>query len=95
MNRYVNCVGTRGRAAANALGVLGMVFGAGESLVKDLGESYIRWDYPTILDTMLAGAAAGALFRSPRGGRQMAVAAGLGSALGAGLVGVRSLFQWA
>lgn len=72
-----------------------MMFGLGESLVKEFGESYVRVDYPGALDTMLAGAATGALFRSPRGPRQMTVAAGLGAAMGATLCGVRSFASWA
>lgn len=53
------------------MGVLGMMFGLGESALKELGDTYVRVEYPEALETMAAGAITGALFRSPRGPRQV------------------------
>ena len=60
------------------------------------GETYLSHvEYPGWVDTVLAGAAAGALFRSPRGGRQAAVAGALGGAFGGLVAAARGVATWA
>lgn len=67
--------------AGNALGVLGLLFASFESFSGYLANGQV----PDEVNTLAAGAATGALYRSVRGPKQAAAAAVVGTA-GAGLL---------
>jgi hypothetical protein len=75
--------------AGNALGVLGLLFASFESFAGYLSNGQL----PDEANTLAAGAATGALYRSVRGPRQAAAAAVVGAAGGAALLAARKLIN--
>eukprot|EP00887_Chlorella_sp_A99_P007343 scaffold2.g7343.t1 len=86
LNQLLNTSGKLGRSAGNSLGVLGLLFASFESFIGYLADGQT----PGELNTLAAGAATGALYRSVRGPRQAVAAAAVGAmAAGALLAGRR------
>jgi hypothetical protein len=71
--------------AGNALGVLGLMFASFESFSGYMTNGQL----PDEFNTVAAGAATGALYRSVRGPRQVAAAAVVGAVGGAALLAGR------
>mmetsp|Transcript_37003 Transcript_37003/g.82260 ORF Transcript_37003/g.82260 Transcript_37003/m.82260 type:complete len:263 (-) Transcript_37003:610-1398(-) len=86
-NRALNSAGSFARPWGCGAGILGMYFACFESLLYDNLDQL-----PESVNSVLAGALTGALFRSPRGPRQAAAAAVVGSVGGLGMIGLRQVF---
>ncbi len=78
-----------GICAGNSLGVLGLLFASFESFSTYMTNGQV----PDQANTLIAGAATGALYRSVRGPRQAAAAAVVGTAGGAALLAARSFIN--
>lgn len=87
-NRLLNSAGALARPLGNSCGILGLFFAGSESYLANQLDNRV----PDSVVSMLAGALSGAVYRSPRGPRQAAVAAGLGLIAGGGLASMRSIF---
>lgn len=85
LNQLLNTSGKMGRGAGNALGVLGLLFASFESFSGYMTNGQV----PDEANTLAAGAATGALYRSVRGPRQAAAAAVVGTAGAAALLAAR------
>uniref|UniRef100_A0A7R9YQH7 Mitochondrial import inner membrane translocase subunit TIM23 n=1 Tax=Chlamydomonas euryale TaxID=1486919 RepID=A0A7R9YQH7_9CHLO len=88
-NRALNSVGMFARPLANGAGIIGLYFATADSLIYNKLDQNGLPDY---LSSVLAGGVTGALFRSPRGPRQAAVAGAVGVVAGAGIVAARTVF---
>jgi hypothetical protein len=77
--------------AGNTLGTLGLLFAVSESLSGSAFDAYAP-DMPPSLGTLLAGAFAGAVYRSPRGAKAAAITAGVGTTAAAALLVLRRVF---
>jgi import inner membrane translocase subunit TIM23 len=86
VNALLNSSGRLGRSAGNALGVAGLLFASGESLLRHLADGAV----PDAVPTLAAGAATGAVYRSVRGPRQAAAAAAVGALAAGALLAGRS-----
>ncbi|KAH7547138.1 mitochondrial import inner membrane translocase subunit TIM23-2 [Ziziphus jujuba] len=75
ITRILNASGHTGRAWANRLGVIGLMYAAVEGGVNAVRDSDDVWN------SVAAGLATGALYRAARGVRSAAVAGALGGAL--------------
>eukprot|EP00955_Chlamydomonas_euryale_P056211 356348-Chlamydomonas_euryale.AAC.20 len=80
-------VGMFARPLANGAGIIGLYFATADSLIYNKLDQNGLPDY---LSSVLAGGVTGALFRSPRGPRQAAVAGAVGVVAGAGIVAART-----
>eukprot|EP00798_Chlamydomonas_sp_ICE-L_P023120 gene23120-30321_t len=87
-NRLLNSSGSFARPLGNGAGITGLFFASFESLICNQLEFL---DLPAAVHSMLAGACAGALFRSPRGPRQAAAAAAVGLVGGSGIAALRTV----
>jgi import inner membrane translocase subunit TIM23 len=85
LNQLLNTSGKLGRSSGNALGVLGLLFASFESFSGYMTNGQV----PDEANTLVAGAATGAIYRSVRGPRQAAAAAVVGAAGGAALLAAR------
>lgn len=86
-NRLLNSAGALARPFGNSCGILGLFFAGLESYLANQLDSR----FPDAAVTIMAGAVSAGLFRSPRGPRQAAVAAGVGAVGGAGLAFLRTM----
>jgi len=88
-NRLLNSAGSLAKPAGNGAGILGLYFASIESaLVHNVDVP----GAPEAAYTVAAGAASGALFRSPRGPRQALAAGVVGAAAGVGIAALRTVF---
>lgn len=87
VNRLLNLGGQQGRRVGNAWGVIGLFFATTESAVGYAREQH-DW-----LNSVVAAATAGALYRSPAGPRASAVFATGGAILACLSHGVRTLLE--
>eukprot|EP00270_Netrium_digitus_P020860 TRINITY_DN8705_c0_g1_i2.p1 TRINITY_DN8705_c0_g1~~TRINITY_DN8705_c0_g1_i2.p1 ORF type:complete len:194 (+),score=15.76 TRINITY_DN8705_c0_g1_i2:255-836(+) len=79
VNRVLNATGHRGRAAGNAMGVLGLLYGGLDGL------AYNFRGKDDILNSIGAGLATGALYKAAAGPRSAAIAGALGGIAAAAL----------
>ncbi|EFN51953.1 hypothetical protein CHLNCDRAFT_139623 [Chlorella variabilis] len=89
INQLLNTSGKMGRTAGNSLGVLGLLFASFESFSGYMTNGQV----PDQANTLIAGAATGALYRSVRGPRQAAAAAVVGTVGGAALLAARNFIN--
>lgn len=80
LNAVLNATGRQGALLANAFGILALAFSLSESAVYNYSSDETMGNYA------LAGAAAGALYKSTRGGRVAAVWSAGGAVLALGTV---------
>ena len=94
INRAFNCcpplsAGSLAKPFGNSCGIVGLYFASLESYLTN------ALDLPNVPDwanTVAAGAISGALFRSPRGPRQAAAAAVVGTVGGGSIAALRTIF---
>ena len=91
LNKLLNAGGQTGRLAGNTLGTLGLLFAVSESFSGSMLDAYAP-DVPPWAGTVFAGAAAGAIFRSPRGVRASAITSVVGAAAASALLAARQVF---
>ncbi|XRB11063.1 mitochondrial import inner membrane translocase subunit TIM23 [Pseudoscourfieldia marina] len=77
-NRLLNATGHYGRSAGNAAGVLGLYYALMESGALNSMDAYLHTESGSVA-AVVAGAGAGALYKSAAGSRRMAVAASVGA----------------
>lgn len=64
-------------------GCLGLMFALAESGTGYMGDNYVSFEYPEVLNSAAAGFVTGAVYRAPRGPKAAAITGGLGLAAGA------------
>ncbi|KAF0934322.1 hypothetical protein E2562_024811 [Oryza meyeriana var. granulata] len=88
LNRTLNQSGSVGRTYANRLGVIAMLFAGSESFVRYQRDCADDW-----VNTVVAGASAGALYRIPSGPRSMIIVGIIGGVLSGAAVVARPMLQ--
>ncbi|XP_052145403.1 mitochondrial import inner membrane translocase subunit TIM23-1-like [Oryza glaberrima] len=88
INRALNQSGSVGRAFGNRFGIVAMLFAGTESFVRDQRDGADDW-----VNTVAAGASAGALYRIASGPRSMIVAGILGGVLSGAAVAGKPMLQ--
>uniref|UniRef100_A0A0E0CPP5 Mitochondrial import inner membrane translocase subunit TIM23 n=1 Tax=Oryza meridionalis TaxID=40149 RepID=A0A0E0CPP5_9ORYZ len=88
INRALNQSGSVGRAFGNRFGIVAMLFAGTESFVRDQRDGADDW-----VNTVAAGANAGALYRIASGPRSMIVAGILGGVLSGAAVAGKPMLQ--
>jgi hypothetical protein len=76
--------------AGNTLGCLGLLFAVSESFSWMMLDEYAPYS-PSWPGTVMAGAIAGAVYRSPRGPRAAVITAVVGGTAATGLLALRQL----